>query len=169
MADNGIGSWDVSTLTKFVRDIFENQPPQMLPVLAVDQLTVNKALRVLDKSDYAVQRVYRYVATVGNPAFTNAWVNFGGSYDGAGFIRTVDNFIRLHGVIKSGAVGSPCFTLPPGYRPSTLVTVPCISNNAIGRIDIGVDGTVTPQLPSSNVWVSLDGIAFKRSIIDTTQ
>lgn len=161
MPGNTIGDWDPSTLTRFIKDILTNQPVQQLSYLLVDSLEVRQRLQANDQAIFEKQRVINYIGQVGQPAFVNAWVNFGGSYEGAGYLRTVDGFVRLFGVIKSGTVGNSAFTLPPGYRPTTLKTLPTLSNNAIGRVDIDTAGVVTPQTPSSNVWVVLDGLTFK--------
>lgn len=97
------------------------------------------------------------------PSFLNSWVNYGGSYNTAGYFRDKNGIVHLRGMIKLGSVGSAAFTLPEGYRPTNNELLATISNGAIGRINIDSSGNVTPASPSNNAWVSLDGITFRAS------
>jgi len=95
------------------------------------------------------------------PTLTNSWVNYGSSYNGAAYRKDAQGYVHLRGLIKSGTVGSAAFTLPAGFRPGGgTILHATISNSAIGRVDIATTGTVTPASPSSNGWVSLEGITF---------
>jgi hypothetical protein len=93
-------------------------------------------------------------------SFGNSWVNYGAPHGDAAYCKDGHGFVHLRGVIKDGTVGSSAFTLPSDFRPASQILQGAISNGAIGRVDIGTDGTVSPLLPSNNTWVSLDGIAF---------
>lgn len=95
------------------------------------------------------------------PAFENGWANFAG-YQVARFWKDPMDLIHLEGVIALGTVGAAAFTLPAGYRPGIAVMFGTISNSTIGRIDINILGQVVPLSPSSNVWVSLNGLSFKQ-------
>ncbi len=156
-----IGQWTVSTLTKFLDDYFRQHPLPTVERLSVDFLTVQDLLTVADRSDFKAVDVHA-IGTQGNPAFTNGWGNYGAPYSNAGYVKDPTGWVRLTGVIKSGTLGSSAFTLAPGYRPAVAPgPFAVISNGALGRVDIGTDGTVTPQSPASNASVSLEGIVFK--------
>ena len=94
----------------------------------------------------------------------NSWVTFDSSRFTPGYIRDAFGNVRLRGLIKSGTLGAAAFTLPSGYRPSKIIILSTISNGAIGRLDIGTDGAVRPSSPSSNAWVSLDGLCFSLNV-----
>ena len=93
-------------------------------------------------------------------SFDNSWVNYGAPYHNAAYCKDAHGFVHLRGMIKDGTVGFSSFTLPAGSRPPSQVLHVAISNGALGRVDILTDGTVVSKTPSSNVYVSLDGISF---------
>jgi len=106
---------------------------------------------------------WQEVGAAGQPAFENAWTNFGGvsGFNTAGF-RKVGNRVQLRGLVKDGlATDVPIFTLPIGYRPTIgRLMFAVLSNSAVGRVDVLTSGLVNPSTPTSNVFVSLDGISF---------
>lgn len=155
-----LGDLTVDWLTRFLRQQQELYPVQFVESFGADQLTVEKKLIVADQVEFSQYGAWRFVGSQGQPAFTNTWVSYGAPYQSASFTKTADNLVLLHGVIKSGTLGSVAFTLPPGYRPDALLSLPALSNSAFGRVDIASDGSVTPQSPSSNLSVSLDGLWF---------
>jgi hypothetical protein len=157
-----IGSWDVVTLIKFVRDILDGNPTQNFQQVTADEVVAVRTLRVRDKVFFEKEASYNKVGQTGESPFQNAWVSFGAPYHPPAYWKDPLGFVHLRGVLKSGVVGSPAFTLPPGFRPpSTVGPLVVLSNNAVGRLDIGADGTVTPVAPSVNTWVNIDNIHFK--------
>lgn len=98
------------------------------------------------------------IGATSQPAFANSWANYGGGFSTAAFRRR-GGVVRLKGLVASGTVGQTIFTLPAGYRPAETRLFSTISNSAVGRVDINSAGAVSCQL-GSNVWLSLDGIAF---------
>jgi hypothetical protein len=107
---------------------------------------------------------WHVIGDPGEPAFLNGWTNYGSNYSAAAF-RLVAGVVRLRGVVKSGTVGQPAFILPVGYRTSTARLFATISNALIGRVDVLPDpgtnaGGVVPASPSSNAWLSMDGLSF---------
>jgi hypothetical protein len=92
--------------------------------------------------------------------FQNGWVNFGSPWGNASYQIDCNGRVFLSGLIKNGAVDTTAFTLPNGFRPLQTVLASTISVNALGRVNIFTDGTVVPASPSTNGWVSLDGISF---------
>jgi hypothetical protein len=163
VAEETIGGWSPSLLTKYIRDLFQNQPPDFLPHLRAEEITVDRKLNLRDVIAFGREPNFRAIGGTGQPAFTNSWVNFGSNWAGAAFWRDPLGFIHLRGLVKSGVVGSSAFTLPPGFRPKVNETFPSISNGAVGRVDVLTDGTVVPATPSTNTYVSLSGITFRTS------
>lgn len=92
--------------------------------------------------------------------FSNSWVNFGGAYNNCEYFKDTLGTVHLRGLIKSGTMQQAAFTLPAGFRPSANLFVPAISNNTIGSVIIGSDGTVKPW-DGSNLWFSMDNIRFR--------
>jgi hypothetical protein len=160
-SDQSLGQLTVSWLTRFLNQYFEQHPIEHLEQLGVDELTVEKTLLVVDKSTFAQSLDFSFVGSQGKPAFANAWTHYGSPYSNAGYIKRPDGWVEMTGVIKSGTVGSVAFTLPPGFRPTSLKSLLTLSNGTTGRVDIATDGTVTPLAPSSNLSVVLDGLHFK--------
>lgn len=158
-----IGGWTPSLLTKFIQDLFTNQPPSFLPHLRAEEITVDRRLNLRDVIAFGREPNYRAVGGTGQPAFSNSWVNYAGGYAPAAFWRDPLGLVHLRGLIKDGTVGQAAFTLPPGFRPKENEVFGTVSNGAIGRVDVLTDGTVTPQSPSTNTWVALNGIHFRTS------
>lgn len=158
-----IGEWTSTILVKFIRDLFQNQPPDFLPLLKAEEIQVTKRIILGESIGYTREPGFRQVGVTGQPAFTNSWVVFGGGWQVPGFWRDPLGIVHLRGLMKDGTVGSSAFTLPPGFRPALAETFAIISNAAFGRLDVLADGTVTPIAPSSNLWVSLNGVTFRTS------
>lgn len=102
------------------------------------------------------------VGAAGEPAFQNAWVNYGPSDPPLAFKKYPDGRVRLQGIVKNGAVGQPIFTLPVGYRPPIpsggAIRFTC-ANNGVGIVDLHADGTVW-LITGVNAWLDLSGIEF---------
>jgi hypothetical protein len=99
------------------------------------------------------------------------WANNGSGYSTAAFYKDPRGLVRLKGVVRAEAGGSPCtgevteeddiFTLPPAYRPAATAVFDVASNHARGEIRITPAGEVQASDPSDYDWISLDGIAFR--------
>lgn len=159
--EDTLANWTPTILTKWIRDLFLNQPPDFLPSLKVEEIQVDKTLTLRDRLSIGNEPNFRQIGTVGNPAFANAWVNFGSNWQVAAFWRDPLGWVHLRGIIKSGTVGSTAFTLPPGYRPPLSETFVVRSNATTGGVDVLADGQVQPVTPSNNTYVSLSGISFR--------
>lgn len=97
------------------------------------------------------------------PALGNSWVNYGAPHASVGYKRDVHGLVHIKGLIKSGTLNSAIFTLPEGYRPSEQLVFNVISNGAIGRLDVFVNGDVK-LVNGSNAWVSMDSISFYANV-----
>jgi hypothetical protein len=93
----------------------------------------------------------------------NGWSTYTGS-PAPSFYK--DEFSRVHisGMIQGGtmAFGTTLFTLPSGYRPSTLTYRSIVSSGGnAGILSISTSGAVVLQagLPS-NTWLILDEMSF---------
>jgi hypothetical protein len=162
LPESNIGEWTTTQLVKFIKDILENQPPRNLPNVVIGSARINGDLALKGRVTFPGDPNFHPIGATGAPPFTNAWVNWGAPNFSAGYWIDPFGFVHLQGVIKSGTVGSSAFTLPPGLRPlATAGPFAVMSNGAVGRVDVGADGTVTPITPSSNVYVSLHGVIFQ--------
>ena len=92
--------------------------------------------------------------------FQNGWLAYGSGYNPPGFMLDANGFVWLRGMLKSGTMSQPAFTLPPGYRPEFAQLFGTVSNSLIGRVDVNTNGAVIPAL-GSNSWITLDGLAFR--------
>jgi len=95
----------------------------------------------IDGSDYS-----------GQPnLFTNSWSNFGGVNQPAQY-RKIQDMVDMRGLIHSGTMGAPAFTLPVGFRPSWRLLVPQIASTSttlsLGNLSIETDGRVMPNDPA---------------------
>jgi len=158
-----IGDWTPAILTKWIRDLFLNQPPDFLPNLKSEEMTVTQKLTLRDKLVVAREPDFKKVGSAGAAGFEHSWVNFDAGWQVAGYWRDPLGWVHLRGLVKSGTVGSSAFTLPPGFRPKLSEPFAVISNGAVGRVDVQSDGQVIPQLPSNNAYVSLSNIRFRTS------
>ena len=129
-----------------------------------ENTTVQNAI---EKTSYTNQLLRQFdnwhsIDGINEPAFLNAWVNFGGTDSDAAFIKEPDGTVKLKGKIKTGTVGLSAFLLPNGWKPyhKKDQTFSIGSNGAFGLVKIDSVGNVIPIAPSSNVYVLLDGISF---------
>jgi len=97
------------------------------------------------------------------PTLLNSWINYGGDFEVAGYMKDNHGFVHLKGVVKSGTIDKAIFTLPDGYRPYKQEIFHIISNDALGRVDIKADGNVYVEV-GNNTYVSLSGIIFRAKI-----
>lgn len=160
-AGDRIGDWTQTFLVRFIRDLFQNQPPDFLPVLKAEDIQVTKSLHLGETVQLTREPSFRKIGDAGQPAFENSWVNFAGGWGDAAFWRDPFGVVHLRGLIKAGTVGQSAFTLPPGFRPAVNETFATISNGAVGRVDVTTDGKVAPMSPSNNTYVSLSGLTFR--------
>jgi len=93
------------------------------------------------------------------PTFANGWVNYGGSFNPAGYRRDSEGWVHLRGLVKSGTVGQTIYTLPEGYRPAYRELFMALSNGSVGRIDVTAAGAVICDV-GNNAWISMDGMTF---------
>lgn len=94
------------------------------------------------------------------PTLTNNWVSYGNGYASPAYTKDNDGVVRLKGVICNGTIGAVAFVLPTGYRPATAVSLGTISNDHIGKVVIATNGNVSILSPSTNEWITLDGLTF---------
>lgn len=95
------------------------------------------------------------------PTLLNSWVNFGGGFQAAGYMKDSLGFVHLKGLLKNGTPGAnPMFTLPVGYRPLGDMAYAVNSNSAFGILQVLANGNVIP-LQGSTAFFYIDGIIFK--------
>jgi hypothetical protein len=99
-------------------------------------------------------------AVAGGVGFQNSWVNFGGAWQPAGYVKRGD-MVSVRGLVSSGTLGATIFTLPTGYRPPAKMRFPVMNSAAIGIIEIDTDGTIKQAGSwNANSYLSLSGINF---------
>ncbi|RSN65358.1 hypothetical protein DMH01_02965 [Amycolatopsis sp. WAC 04182] len=90
----------------------------------------------------------------------NGWQNYGAGFNGAAYTVMDDGWVRLRGLVKSGAFDKPIFTLPVGFRPVAQWLLPVSTNpDTVGRVDIHANGSVMATTGSAG-WLSLDALTF---------
>lgn len=95
------------------------------------------------------------------PTFTNGWTQFNSATNPVRYFRDSLGMVHLKGYISGGAVGSPAFTLPVGYRPDTQYNVLVrTGGGASTALQVEVNGQVTVNTPYTT-WVSLDNVHFR--------
>jgi hypothetical protein len=99
------------------------------------------------------------VGTAGQPAFENAWSNFGAGLAPVGFYKDPLGLVHLVGTIsRTGEGGVSAFVLPPGYRPADSIGLPLANSAGIGITSVDPDGEVRPLCPGqANCNASIDG------------
>lgn len=119
--------------------------------------------RRLESLERNATGTWHEVGGSGEPAFQNSWVNYGGTYETAGFSK-VGGRVFLKGLVKNGTVGYPnaVFTLPVGFRPSTNgdAIFAIASNGLFGHVYVVASSGVVTVAGGSNAWASLEGISF---------
>lgn len=90
----------------------------------------------------------------------NSWVDWGGAYAPARYMKTHEGLVLLEGLIKDGTLGQPAFTLPVGFRPAEQKIFAVISNALLGLVEVKTNGHVVPQV-GSTTYFSLEGIVFR--------
>jgi hypothetical protein len=126
----------------------------------------------------------RFVGNTGQPQFNAnshcSWKNFDPNFAPASFRRDRLGFVHLLGVVDADSVGfadfacpgSPdlasnyvIFQLPLGYRPEFREVHAVLTNGALGRVNVDLNGNVRIESPTTwpnaRAWISLDGISFR--------
>lgn len=110
--------------------------------------------------DGSYLNAWNEVGAVAQPAFANSWVNFGASWETAGFFKDANQIVRLKGLIKSGVITAGAFVLPVGYRPAQDAIFATAVSGAAGELRVLTNGFVIPQA-GNNTYFSLAGITFR--------
>lgn len=77
------------------------------------------------------EEAWHYIGTNGEPAFESPWANFGFGYQNLRYKKDLHYYLMIDGAINGGVTGSIIFTLPSGYRPSTVRIVGVVGIGAI--------------------------------------
>lgn len=94
-------------------------------------------------------------------AFENSWVNYGGGLTEAEYRFSKDGEVVISGAVKSGsAANATIFTLPTGYRPTTLKSFAVDGNGGHALAYVNTDGTVLINTGGSTSFQTLNGIRF---------
>jgi phage minor structural protein len=89
------------------------------------------------------------------PSLQNGWINYGGSFSQVAYKKDPMGFVHIKGMVRSGTIGSACFTLPSGYIPSEQMTRVTNCDTGMARVDVFRDGQVYIQ-SGSQTWTSVE-------------
>lgn len=100
--------------------------------------------------------------------FNGTWVNYGtGGHATTAFRRDANGLVTVKGLVKSGVIATPVFTLPSGYRPpESQVFTGVEGTNAFSRLDVAgtaagaTAGQVVPVTGNPAVFYSLASARF---------
>ena len=135
--------------------------------LTADAVQVNLNTHLVDVTtahginNYAKKAQEAWIA----PTLLNGWVNSGGSYATAGYMKDSMGFVHIKGLVKDGVttVTTSLFVLPVGYRPLETLYFSTLSNGLFGGGFIASDGRVG-IIAGSNVSFSLFIPPFKAEL-----
>lgn len=96
-----------------------------------------------------------------NAVFQNGWLDYGSGYNPGGYIKDIDNYVHLRGMVRSGTQNAAIFTLPVGYRPSYRQLLKGTSADVHCRVDVLTTGEILWITGGNNGWVSLDGMILR--------
>ena len=93
-------------------------------------------------------------AWVQPPSLLNGWVNFGGTYVPARYMKDALGYVQVEAVLKNGTggsltAGSTAWKLPPGYLPAYVLSLPAETGGAYVNVrvlptgEVQLNGTVT--------------------------
>tara|TARA_R110000868_G_scaffold337183_3_gene598060 strand:- start:180 stop:1826 length:1647 start_codon:yes stop_codon:yes gene_type:complete len=102
------------------------------------------------------------------PTLLNSWANSGGAGNTAGFMKDDSGFVHLRGILITGVIPNPMFTLPEGFRPAYTENLSVFTANAgptpvVGWLQVTAAGSVIPQV-GGTVQTCLDGVVFKAAL-----
>jgi len=103
-----------------------------------------------------------------SPAYQNGWGTYAAATDPpAQYRMRHGNVVELRGLVGGGTPQDSetgtgvIFTLPAGFRPSTRVILPALSNENAARLDVFASGNVvaatTAQTWGASSWFILSG------------
>lgn len=155
------------------RDIYASHAGGAMGDINIDQ-SAGIVTRTLPNNSYwsinalIYPNAFTGVAGWQTATLSNSWVNYGGTYSTAGYIKGSDGIVSLRGLIKSGtttawtALLTSGNKLPVGYRPKdTVICDVATSPDVYARIDVLTDGTVRlGDTGASASWISLAGCDF---------
>ena len=98
-----------------------------------------------------------------SPSFQNGWVNYGGSYEPAGYYKDKFGVVYIKGLVKNGTLSSSIFTLPVGYRPNYIRHLPALTSTSLITtciLYIYPDGGVIPHGACNAGWISIE-VSFR--------
>ena len=94
------------------------------------------------------------------PTLLNSWVNAGGAFETAGYLKDPLGFVHLKGVVQSGTSGTAVFVLPTGYRPgATTDNSGGFNSTNPSQVQIDASGNVKAFISVAG-GVGLSGVTF---------
>lgn len=95
-----------------------------------------------------------------------SWVTFETTpttYTPPGYMKDVNGFVHIRGLLKNGTTGTAIFTLPTGYRPTYQHSFVVQAGTGLARVDVLATGVVNVETyysTGSSARLALDPIIF---------
>lgn len=89
----------------------------------------------------------------------NSWVYYGSPYTTPQY-RRLKGVVYFKGLVKSGTLNAPIFTLPAGFRTSAVMHIPLVSNGFVVITNIYPNGDFYAPSTASSNWIALDAISY---------
>lgn len=154
----GAGAWSSPTTTS---DSFMSIPSEMNTQISIKVTAVNDS----GKSDVTTKTFFSSLFSDVNLA--DGWSCYSTAFNCPSFTRTSAGVVILRGLVTGGT--GTITTLPEGFRPRAHYILSIMSTgNAVARVDVYPDGTVSWIGGSSSTWMSLDNIRFLSSDFDSS-
>lgn len=119
----------------------------------------------IDSTGFArpgTEEAWHEIGSPGQPGFQNGWKNAGSGWSTAAFYKDPFDVVHLKGVITTGAVDVPIFTIPPAYRPSKDSCISTWRNTASAALCVvSATGSVQQEAGDSTATLLLDGITYR--------
>lgn len=113
---------------------------------------------------------WHYVGEAGEPAFDTSLVNAGTGCPHMAFRIREAGIVDLQGVLAGTmSSGGSIFTLPEGYRPSSVAYIPIVTNAGPGWVAVGTNGEVVAATYAGGTIASavIAGQLFLDTPVDT--
>lgn len=166
---SGIGAWNIvyyrATYEEWASTARVSIQPAEMTVSVYSEYSPHENDLVLGIHSSDDGRFYmadgRVIDKWRNVTFQNSWQNYGGQFETCQYMKDAEGFVHLKGLVKSGSLSAPAFTLPVGYRPPAYIHAASLSNGVVGGVRVEANGNVTLGNPGSSTWFSVRVPPFK--------
>lgn len=93
------------------------------------------------------------------------FINYGGAYHGAGYVRSSAGIVVHTGLISNTGSNSNPYSVPVGYRPDGRVFTGTVNSSGIGALVVETSGGVS--VAGAPTWASLAGLMYPAAGVAT--